>query len=208
MKGRNQILSLIAAITMLIDHVGGILFPSVIWLRVIGRISFPLFAYGVAEGVKHTSDFKKYELRILLTAVVSQPICMVAFGYTFSNPLFTLAYGAFVLWLWKNEEKSFAVGLLVLSLFLPLEYDTYGVLTILFFGIWDDVAMGFGQFALQIYDYLVTGSWFQIFSLMALPLIQKEWKTTVKLPQYALYVFYPAHLMVLIVLRMVMHTHI
>lgn len=204
MNGRNHILPLIAAFTMLIDHIGGILFPSVTWLRVIGRISFPLFAFGIAQGVKHTSNFKQYEMRILLAALISQPICMMARGYTFSNPLITLAYGAFVLWLWREEQKPFAIGLLALSFFLPMEYGAYGILTILVFGIWDGVALRLGQLALQGYFYLTTGSLIQFFALLALPLIEREWQMEVKLPKYALYVFYPVHLLVLVMVKQFM----
>lgn len=198
MTGRNQILPLIAAITMFIDHVGMILFPSVIWLRVIGRISFPLFAYGIAMGVIHTSDFKQYVMRILLAAAISQPICMMAMGRIFSNPLFTLAYGAVVLHLWRENKKTWSIGMMILCLFLPFEYGSYGVFTIFVFGILEDVSLNFGMILLQIYFYVKTGSWIQYFSLLALPLIQKEWNYKVTLPKYMLYWFYPVHLLMLV----------
>ncbi|WP_317855455.1 TraX family protein [Chakrabartyella piscis] len=200
----NQILSLIAAITMFIDHVGVVLFPNAIWLRVIGRISFPLFAYGVATGVACTSNFKKYEMRILLTALISQPICMMAFERTFSNILPTLAYGALVLHLWKQERKHWSILLVAISLWLPLEGGTYGVLTILFFGILQKESLALGQIGLQVYWFLMTGSSIQVLSLLALPLIQKDWKIQVYLPKYALYVFYPLHLTVLFAIKQMM----
>ena len=47
-------LKIIACIAMLIDHVGAYIFPQEEWLRVIGRISFPIFAYFIAEGCRYT----------------------------------------------------------------------------------------------------------------------------------------------------------
>ena len=45
-KGLSQeILKLIACVTMLIDHAGAVLFPQYISLRVIGRIAFPIYCF-------------------------------------------------------------------------------------------------------------------------------------------------------------------
>lgn len=41
-------LKLIAALTMLIDHIGVILLPNVAILRVIGRLAFPIYAFMIA----------------------------------------------------------------------------------------------------------------------------------------------------------------
>ena len=49
-------LKIIAAITMLVDHIGFILFPGVTILRILGRISFPIFAFMIAEGCHYPQD--------------------------------------------------------------------------------------------------------------------------------------------------------
>ena len=76
-REQRQFIQFIAALTMLIDHIGMVFFPSVIGFRAIGRLSFPLFAFGIAEGVRYTHCFWWYFGRILLTAVLSQPIYML-----------------------------------------------------------------------------------------------------------------------------------
>lgn len=48
----GNMLKIIAAITMTIDHIGAILFPHILILRIIGRIAFPIFAFMIAEGYK------------------------------------------------------------------------------------------------------------------------------------------------------------
>ncbi len=68
------LIKLIACIAMLIDHAGKMLFPHVPEMRLIGRLAFPLFAYGIAVGAVYTRDPVKYLSRIALLALVSQPL--------------------------------------------------------------------------------------------------------------------------------------
>ena len=49
-------LKIIATILMVIDNVGYIIFPSVLAFRIIGRISFPIFAFMIANGTKYTKN--------------------------------------------------------------------------------------------------------------------------------------------------------
>ena len=51
-------LKMIAIASMLIDHMGAILFPQYIILRYIGRIAFPIYTYTLVEGFMHTRDIK------------------------------------------------------------------------------------------------------------------------------------------------------
>ena len=47
-------LKLMACVTMLIDHIGAIFFPYISWFRIIGRISFPIYCFLLAEGIHYT----------------------------------------------------------------------------------------------------------------------------------------------------------
>ena len=49
----NQ-LKLIAAVSMLLDHVGYFLFPTVTVFRILGRLAFPIFAFCISEGCRYT----------------------------------------------------------------------------------------------------------------------------------------------------------
>ena len=101
------ILKMIAIITMVIDHVGAVLFPMNMMFRYIGRISFPLFVFLLVEGSIHTSKIRKYELRMFLFALISE----IPFDLAFSNEIvdihsqnvfWTLTVGLVMLYLIQN----------------------------------------------------------------------------------------------------------
>ena len=62
-------LKIIAITSMLIDHIGSVLLPDYNILRIIGRLSFPIFAFLVVEGYFHTRDVKKYLQRLFVFGV-------------------------------------------------------------------------------------------------------------------------------------------
>lgn len=78
----TSLLKLIAMISMLIDHAGKVLFPQLPFLRLIGRLAFPLYAYCVAVGCVYTRDPLKYMGRLVLLALISQPVYAVALKHT------------------------------------------------------------------------------------------------------------------------------
>ena len=201
-REQRQFIQCVAALTMLIDHIGAVFFPSVIGFRAIGRLSFPLFAFGIAQGVTYTSDFRKYFLLILMAAAVSHPIYMKLFALTQLNPLFMLAWGALALYFWREEKKVFAGILLLGAYFADMSYGWYGVWTIFFFGFYGmkESLCFYGQVALNVLYGLTTGAWVQILSLFSFGFLDGKWRIAAlskKLPRYFFYVFYPLHLLVL-----------
>ena len=67
-------LKIIALAAMLTDHVAAV-FPEHFSLgfRAVGRLTFPIFVYLIAEGFRHTRNPKKFLLRLLAFAIISQP---------------------------------------------------------------------------------------------------------------------------------------
>ena len=97
-------LKMIAIITMVIDHVGAVLFPMNMIFRYIGRISFPLFVFLLVEGSIYTSKIRKYELRMFLFALISE----IPFDLAFSNEIVDI-YSQNVFW-------TLTIGLVMLDL--------------------------------------------------------------------------------------------
>lgn len=71
------ILQVIAIVMMTIDHVTWLVFPGYpteplpIILHLLGRITFPIMAFFIAEGYHYTHDKKKYILRIFIFSLIS-----------------------------------------------------------------------------------------------------------------------------------------
>lgn len=63
-------LKIIACILMAIDHIGYHLFPNVLTLRIIGRLSMPIFAFFIAEGCYYTKNKLKHFLLILISGLL------------------------------------------------------------------------------------------------------------------------------------------
>lgn len=94
------ILKMIAVITMLMDHSGDALIGNFSWLNIIGRIAFPLFAFQLVIGYRHTHNLKKYMLRMLIFAAISQApfsILNKKVDPTILNIFVTLFFGLAVL---------------------------------------------------------------------------------------------------------------
>lgn len=107
--GKNRLdlsaldLKLLAMAAMLVDHMGYLLFPTAMWMRYVGRLAFPIFAFQIAEGWYRTHDREKYTLRLLICAVVSEVPFDLAFSGTlvdagYQNVLWTFFIAAAALW--------------------------------------------------------------------------------------------------------------
>ena len=65
-------LHIMAMFFMLLDHAWATVVPGAEWMTSVGRIAFPIFAFLLTEGYFHTHNFKKYMLRLLFFAVISE----------------------------------------------------------------------------------------------------------------------------------------
>ena len=76
-------LKIIALTTMILDH-AAIVFPRHIPLefRAVGRLAWPIFAYLLAEGFRHTKDPNKFLLRLGVLALISQVPYSIAIAWT------------------------------------------------------------------------------------------------------------------------------
>ncbi|MCD8007661.1 MAG: conjugal transfer protein TraX, partial [Clostridiales bacterium] len=104
-------LKLIALITMTIDHTAAVLgFGAFYWpMRIIGRVAFPNYCFLLVEGYFHTHSVRKYTIRLLVAAVVSDiPFDLALSGvwpdwYT-QHLMRPLAIGLVTVWLGDHSR--------------------------------------------------------------------------------------------------------
>lgn len=87
-------LKIIAITTMTLDHVGYFLFPKIRILRIIGRISFPLFAYLCAEAMQYSKNKIKYISILLCCGLLFSLVASLITKSWVSNAFIDLGLGA------------------------------------------------------------------------------------------------------------------
>lgn len=75
----GNVLKIIACISMLIDHAGLMFFPDLLWLRYVGRLAFPIFAFFISEGCRYTKNKLRYFLSVFILGIVCQIAYQVAY---------------------------------------------------------------------------------------------------------------------------------
>lgn len=147
-----NVLKWVAIAAMLIDHTAAVmggLFPFSWYdpMRNVGRIAFPIFAYGIAQGCVYTHSARRYLGRLLLFAVLSEVPYQLALGqplpprFATTNVFFTLFAGAAccqIVKFCKSKGRRWAwaavvpVGAIVLLCEMQhTDYGGFGVLCIL-----------------------------------------------------------------------------
>ena len=199
---------------MTIDHLGAILYSDYTVLRIVGRLSFPIFCYLLILGVESTRKMRNYFIRLFLFALISQVPFDLAFGlkpFEHLNIFFTLSSGVLFIHFFKRNPL---VSLLAVpaSHFLNFDFGPYGIALIgcmyilkqnTKHGIVSIVVLNVLFFLLLMWDT-------QIYSLLALPIIlfyksgflkiQRKLDGNIAYPlwrKYLFYVYYPFHLAML-----------
>ena len=222
----NNQLKIIAMVSMLFDHVGKELLPQYPILQIIGRLAFPIFAYMIAEGCFYTKNKLKYFLTIFILGTGCQIVYMVAEHSFYQNVLITFSLSIALIFSLENfrikkENISgiilfFTVSVVfVLIMVLPEVLKEYGFqVDYGIFGVLLPVAVFYGKNKLQKLSFTTIilvllaysfGGGMQWLSLLSVPILalynQKRGKYNIK-PLF--YIFYPAHLVVIYLISLVL----
>ena len=222
-------IKVIAAVVMFLDHFATVFFPHneliSLVLRLLGRTAAPVFCFFIAQGFYYTSNVKKYILRLFVLAVISHLPYNLAFGLSFfqaTSVIWPLALGLVALAAVKSEKINLILKLVIVAVSCALSYTAnwnfVAVLWVLVFGIFH------GNFKRQIAGFCIVGlllhlapqfyrfgffherfpQWFQLGIFLAIPLLVmfngKPGKKS-KFMTWFFYVFYPAHLLLLYLLK-------
>ena len=187
---------------------------------VIGRWGFPIFCFLLVEGFIHTSNVKKYAIRLGVFALLSEiPFDLAQTGKflnrEYQNVFFTLFLGLIVLVAFKKIETMVKN--------VHLNYILHLIAVIL--GAWIAMVLktdygkmyGIGVIAIAIlYIYrrdkkrqMIAGSFIFLWEITAplafIPIAAYNGKRGIKM-KYFFYVFYPLHLLVLYLISRAIYT--
>ena len=207
-------LKLIALIAMTIDHAGEILFPNITFLRIIGRVAYPIFAFMIAEGCFYTKHKYRYFFEVLGIGALCQIVYLVMFGSFYMNIMIVFAFSILIIFAIQKSINTKKTGMIILtvslaglafflSVILPnyvkgLQFD-YG-----FIGIMLPVvvylvpvfklklaAFATGLIVLAVFNNPSIQCW----SLLSIPLLMlyngERGKLKIK---HFFYIYYPAHI--------------
>jgi hypothetical protein len=239
----SSTLKMIALIAMLLDHIGvvivyplcveecsrsgvvpmgnamperaKILYYMYYLLRIIGRLAFPIFAYMIVEGFRHTHNIRNYIGRLIVFAIVSE----IPFDLAFSdapfdlseqNVMWTFAIAVLMLWFLKryavkaeNNEIDARKAILIVGIAAICSMNSDGgfggILLIASIYLFQKNKKLYWAGCLISMGILVMDTmwWVQIFAIGALFLLEKYNGTKGKSGKYLFYLFYPAHLCIL-----------
>ena len=152
-------LHILAILFMTLDHSWNVFFvnQNQIWMNLLGRLAFPIFAFMLVEGFYKTENRSKYLKRIFIFAVISEiPFNLLLstsiFGspsifFPYNNVLWTFGIALYMLVLIekiKNKDnlpvtvKIFGkIIISILAMFIThligSDYLEYGIMTVLVF---------------------------------------------------------------------------
>lgn len=221
----NQ-LKLIALICMTIDHIGLILLPRYTVLRVIGRLAFPIYAFMIAEGCRHTRSMGRYLASLLSVAAVCQVAYFVTLGWLEMCIMVTFSLSVGLCWLLRTarEKKSILFGMLallglvavffltdILPLLIPqtgysIDYGFLGVVLPVVVYLCKDRKLQLLGTTVVLAVLAASAGWaVQWFSLLALPLLAlyggHRGRGQLK---WLFYAYYPLHLGAIWMLRVLL----
>ena len=218
----GSMLKILAVVLMLIDHIAhlfrlgdGIVLLSVgaseltlyEAFRYAGRLAFPLFAFLLVEGFLHTRNRKRYALRLLIFALISEIpfnlFCSGNFLYTRQNVFFTLLFGFLGLCALEKllgwRRVLCVIGLFGIAYFFRADYAQTGYVLILLLYALRSVPV-VRALGITTVSGIPAGA-----SALPIALYNGE-RGCIKGRAFgiAFYVFYPAHLLLLVLIKILL----
>ena len=181
-------------------------------LRTVGRVAFPIFCFLLVEGFFHTRDIKKYGARLFVFALISEiPFDLALFDKWFypgyQNVYVTLFIGLCVLYWYEKVSGDPIKRTLVFlagcgaAVVLKCDYSIIGIVMILLFYIYYHNKKLQTIFA-GILAAVESLGCFGAAVLAFIPIRMYNGARGTGNLNYFFYWFYPAHLILLYILRL------
>ena len=204
-------------------------------LHIIGRLTAPIMFFFICEGFYYTKNLKKYITRLFLFAFVSHFAYCFAFGINYipfstgeifnqTSIMWTLAWSVIALYIvyGKNNLKELQKWLLVILIDLitfSADWSCIGVMIIL--NMYSNrgnlnkqiKGMMFWTFIYALVSFLFVNKVYgiiQLFVILVYPLLKRynDEKGKVKCLKWFFYIYYPLHLIIIGILRVLMYGNI
>ena len=215
----QEALKIIACVTMLIDHIGAVFVPGY-GLRIIGRLSFPIYCFLLAEGLARTRNLKRYGIRLAVGAALSEaPYDLLFYGrltLAHQSVMVTLLIG-YLMYLWMRKmPKNPLIPVIFSALaaeFLGTDYGAMGVAMIALFILSRRKAEWMLQvLGVALICWMIGGAGWQIgpvrvpvqlagtAAMVPIGLYGGRKSTASRAVQWGFYLFYPVHLAALLLI--------
>ncbi len=217
----NQ-LKILAALFMIVDHVGLLFFPNIssaMWMRCVGRLAFPIFAFFIAEGCRYTKNRARYLGVMTLMGLLFHLVYYYIMKDNMLNVFLSFSFAIALIYLWRNfvsacKAKRIDGAALGFALFFGYAFLVYEISLIVHIDYY------FGGVLLPWLVYLTKKKWLRLFffalgimlvavfmgklwtveawGLLAVPIMALYNESRGKMRmKYFFYFFYPSHLVLL-----------
>ena len=202
----------------------------VIVLHIIGRLTAPIMWFFIAEGCFYTRDVKKYMIRLFAFAVVSHFAYDFAFGIPFlplstgffnqTSVMWSLAWAVVLITVCNNKKIPTWVKIIIIIavclIAFPSDWSSIAVMCPFFLYSHSD---NFKKQAIDIvlWSFVYAAVYFifldkiygvlQMFTFLTIPILAQyngergKWKGM----KWLFYLYYPAHLIVIGIIRLALH---
>jgi hypothetical protein len=221
----NNILKIIAMLSMFIDHLGVQIYPQIGALRIIGRLALPLFAYMIAEGCFYTKNRARYLILISSLAVACQVVFYIAENSLYQGILVTFSLSIITIYsidtLFESKDwKKILLAVLgiifviFVSFVMPklfenegfeIDYGVIGMLLPVAIYFMSNKILKLVACAFMLVLLALEIGLPQHYAVFALPLLALyNGKRGTKKLKYVFYAFYPLHLILIYLLSFIL----
>ena len=214
-------LKIIAIVGMTLNHAAYIFYPYLPFeaqciMLAVGGVTFPVMAFLLVEGYRHTSNIRKYARRLLVFALVSEVPYWLFLSHE-GNVLFTLLLGLAALYLYDRMERRAAFWLafaVIVAASALCDWGVLGVVMILMIRAIPDrrqrvvypilvpvASMGLPRASALMSTLDLVHLPFMLYAVIgctaAIPLLLSYNGRRGRPLKYFFYAYYPAHILVL-----------
>jgi hypothetical protein len=215
---------------MLADHIAWTFVPTesvlAFGMHLFGRLTAPIMCFFIAEGYVHTTNLRKYFIRMAVFSVISGWAYGFyesggKLGYHGFGMIYTLFLGLIAIHVWNQKQlmTGLRIVLIVILCFFSLlgDWPIMGILWPLFFYIYrDDNHKKYVSFSIvgvleaSSFIFMYWGDWSMVIAmlcqfgvLLAIPVLScyNGQLGKYKGMKWLFYIFYPAHLIAITLIR-------